>query len=116
MAKIWREPLDPTRHRDHFALGSWQPRRRLHAGPSFSYFVRVAGFTFEFASGEQIAACLAFLRTRIHPSSQIPVFAPEAGHWQAWHERLPANVLKGSKRQRVIAAMERALDLFGEGA
>ncbi len=102
MAKIWRELLDVSRHRDHFHAGSWSQRRREHEGPSFSYFVQVAGFTFELASVEQIRVCLAFFEMRIHPSSRTPVFAPESGEWQAWHERLPARMLKGSKRPRRI--------------
>ena len=113
MAKIWKEPLDVSRHRDHFHAGGWRHRTRKHDGPSFSYFVQVAGFTFELASVGQIRVCLAFFEMRIHPSSRKDVFQPETGEWQAWHERLPARLLKGSKRGRVIAALERALVMFG---
>lgn len=78
----------------------------------FSYFVQVAGFTFELASLEQIRECLSFFEQRVHPSSRAPVFTPEKGHWQAWHERLPARVLRGSKRERITAALRRALREF----
>jgi hypothetical protein len=44
----------------------------------------------------------------------MPVFEPEKGEWQAWHERLPARILKGSKRERVKKALLDALEAFSE--
>ncbi len=105
MAKVWREPLDPARHLDHFAPGSARPR----TGHGFAYFVRVAGFTFELASIEQIQQCLAWFAQPIHPSQREQVFQPETGEWQHWHARLPAFIKRGSKRERVIKALELAL-------
>ena len=116
MAKFWKEPLDPSRHHDHFYPGGPRPRAAGPRDVGFSYFVRVVGFTFEFASVDQIGECLSFLQTRIHPSSRAPVFAPEKGEWQAWHERLPKRVLKGSKRERVISALCDALSAFTASA
>jgi hypothetical protein len=110
MAKHWSEPLDPSRHRDHFHHGG-ASRRQIVAGAR-SYFVEVLGFTFEFASCAQIRACLAFMEQRIHESSRRPVFVHEKGEWQAWHERLPARILKASKRERVKAALRAALAAF----
>jgi hypothetical protein len=114
MAKHWKEPLDPSRHLDHFQAGGARSRSTERPGAGFSYFVQVVGFTFELASIEQLRACAAFFEQRIHPSSRAAVFEPEKGEWQAWHERLPARVLKGSKRERVLRALRDALASFSE--
>jgi len=113
MSKHWKEPIDPTRHVDHFHAGGARPRS-IGDGDAFAYFVRVVGFTFEFASVDQIRECLAFFAMRIHPSSRKPVFEPEKGEWQAWHERLPARVRSGSRRERVLKALLAALDAFSK--
>ena len=76
------------------------------------YFVRVCGFTFEFWSIEHIAVALAFFRQKIHSSSRL------SGNWgehdvtQRWFERLPFYLQETGKRERVIAALERALAKF----
>jgi hypothetical protein len=116
MAKFWKEPLDASRHRDHFRAGAASLRKPLPLGSASSYFVGVGGFTFEFASLAQIEECLAFFETRIHKSSRAQVFEPEKGEWQAWHERLPAHILKGSKRARVTKALRDALSSFSRPA
>lgn len=110
MAKIWSEPLDPARHVDHFYSRTF-PRTKKHDG-ELAYFVRVAGFTFEFVSVAQIRECLEWFSTPIHPSSRLPNIGPEKGEWQPWHSRLPAAIKKGSRRERVIAAMRQALVQF----
>jgi hypothetical protein len=74
--------------------------------------VTVAGFTFEFASTDQIRECLSFFERPIHGSSRKPVFEPEKGHWEAWHERLPPRILKGSRRERVAVALREAIASF----
>jgi hypothetical protein len=112
MAKFWREPLDPARHVDHFYAGGSVRRVAPARGPAFSYFVQVAGFTFEFASPDQVLACAAHFELRIHRSSRRPTFDPEKGEWQAWHERLPARILKRSKRARVVKALRDAHAAF----
>ena len=71
MAKFWKEPLDASRHRDHFHAGGASGREPLRG--RFSYFVEVAGFTVEFASVAQIEECLAFFETRIRESSRTRV-------------------------------------------
>jgi hypothetical protein len=116
MAKHWKEALDPTRHVDHFVAGGSVPRRRTR-GDEYSYFVRVAGFTFEFASVAQIRVALERFSTPIQPSSRQPVFEPEKGHWQPWDARLPAKILSGSRRERVVRALRDALaELAGDSS
>ncbi len=109
--KLWKEPLDPDRHVDHFGVGSATPRKRVH-GREQAYFVQVAGFTFELASIDQLGVALEWFATPIHPSSREPVFEHEKGEWQPWHSRLPAFIKKSSKRERVIEALRRALEAF----
>lgn len=110
MPKFWIEPVDPERHVDHFHAGSAHPRTR--GAGQLAYFVRVAGFTFEFATLDQIRECLAWFSFKIHPSSRVRVFEPEKGEWQLWHSRLPARVKKGSKRERVVKGLQAALVAF----
>jgi hypothetical protein len=114
VAKHWKEPLDPARHVDHFHAGNARRRTDERTGVGFSYFVDVAGFKFEFASTDQIRECLSFFQRPIHGSSREPVFEPEKGHWERWHERLPARILKGSRRERVIRALREALAAFAD--
>jgi hypothetical protein len=98
---------------DHFHPASAVRRKPLPLD-GLSYFVAVAGFTFEFVSVEQVRECLSFFEKRIHQSSRAPIFEPEKGEWEAWHERLPATILKGSKRGRVIKALRAALVEFSD--
>jgi hypothetical protein len=116
VAKWWREPLDVTRHRDHFCPGGWTASEP--ADPLLSrsaYFVRVCGFTFEFVSIDQLSACLRFYEQRIHPSSRQPTFVPEKGHWELWTERLPMYLREEPKRVRVVKALSAALSDFASG-
>ena len=121
MSKHWREPLDPKRHVDHHFAGGPRPRE-AETGEAYAYFVEVCRFTFELASLEQIEACVAFFERRIQPSSslvrdfqgssKLPVCQLEKGHYERWHERFPARILKGSKRDRIVRALQRALVEF----
>lgn len=106
--KCWTEPFDPDRHVDHFNTGGAVPRAR-ELGP-VQYFVKVAGFTFELASLDQLRETIAWFATPIHRSSRAPVFEPEKGKWQPWHARLPAKVKKGARRARVLKALRAALE------
>ncbi|MEX0653296.1 MAG: hypothetical protein WD534_10225 [Phycisphaeraceae bacterium] len=115
MSRHWRERCDPDRHVDYMStvhLGGFP--RKAAADPlieRWAYFVEVASFTFEFQSLEQIETCLAFFREKLHPSSRLPNVRLEH-YWQRWYERLPSRLFKQSQRQKVIAALERALTEF----
>jgi hypothetical protein len=76
------------------------------------YFVRVCSFTFQFHSVQQIQACFDFYDRKIQPSSRQHIGA--ADHWECerWFERLPLFLREEPKRQRVIKALQNALDLF----
>lgn len=112
MARHWKEPLRVGRHVDHFHPGRSRYRTE-RSGDGYACFVEVCGFTFELASIEQLRQTIAFFEMRIHPSSRFAVLdPPEKGEWQQWHERLPAKIRRGSRRERVLAALRAALEEF----
>ena len=76
--------------------------------------VTVCGFTFEFHSLEQLAACLEYYRRKHHPSGRLPRSIRAPDHWesQRWFERLPLYLREESKRLKVVAALTRALAEF----
>jgi hypothetical protein len=81
--------------------------------PHRVYFAQVEGFTFEFHSVDQVRACLDFYRRKISPSSRVSSSEiGSADHWemQRWFERLPGELRRDSKRTRVVAALEQAVE------
>lgn len=113
MARHWKEKLDPNKHRD-FMLGHQDaggfpvvpPRNNLlHA---WVYFVDVAGFTFQFASTDQIHEALCYFEEKVHPSTREYNNGLEH-YWQPWHCRLPPTLKSGAKRTKVVKALKAAL-------
>ena len=116
MAEIWKEvykpqqkgwpPPDPhsTNLMPSFPL---PPTLPVSLAPREVWFVRVCSFTFGFQTVEQLEACLAYYRKKIHPTSRMGV----GDHWEAqrWNERLPMYLLEEPKRKKVVAALEKAL-------
>jgi hypothetical protein len=111
---MWREQLDPTRHRD-FMVGHQdaggvpiEPR----ASDGWVYFVRECSFTFSFMSIAQLRECREYFSARLHPSHRVPGVYLEH-YWQRWFERLPAGLIADPKRSRILKALDRALVMFG---
>jgi hypothetical protein len=75
------------------------------------FFVNAAGFTFQFASLEQLRAALTYFEQRVHPSSREPDVTLEH-YWQRWFERLPQWLTEEPRRVRVLSALSRALQAF----
>ena len=109
MARISKEPV-PTFARSK----SLVPREII--------FVKAASFTFKFDSIQQLRECLQYYERKIHPSSRISakVFAAREGvdrkavlrwEFERWFERLPMYLLEEPKRQKVIKALSKALQL-----
>jgi hypothetical protein len=118
MARWWSEGLDPERHRDfmsstHIGGLPVEPADRLLARRV--YFVRAAGFTFQFVGLCQLRAALARFGRTIHPTSRWPGIDREH-FWQGWYERLPQWLLAKPRRVRVVAGLSRALAAFEAGA
>jgi len=105
--------------------------------PRWTYFVEVCGFTFRFSSLAQLREALAFYRQKTHPSSRLPdpewvrreaqhnprgyrdtisaAFAFERDALQRWFEKVPMYLQENGKRERVVQALERALEDFVPG-
>jgi len=109
MARISKEPikwLDGT--------ASLLPRHVI--------VVRVASFAFRFASIQQLRECIQYYQRKTHPSSRVPAktLAAQLGDdwreqrgWEVerWFERLPMHLLDEPKRQKVLKALSKALEL-----
>jgi hypothetical protein len=114
VAKIWNEPFDSTRHQNKMFNGPAAEGLDLYwraktIEPHDVFFVRVAGFTFEFHSVEQIRTCLAFYARKIHPTSRLSIDGGDHWEFQRWFERLPLYLQEEPKRKKVVAALEEAL-------
>ncbi len=119
MAAIWKEAYRPehkgwppphptsTTHMPGFPLPPILPASLV---PREVWFVRVCSFTFEFQTMEQLEACLAYYKQKIHPTSRVPE-EHFGDHWEAqrWFERLPMYLLEEPKRMKVVAALEKGL-------
>jgi len=120
MARIWKEKLDPERHRDYMqALERRDSPRAIPQPPSdnlvvkWVYFVHVCSFTFQFHSLEDIQKCLDYFSKKPIPptgSSGNP-FEP---YWRGWKERLPIWLKEEPKRKKVVKALQRALEEFSD--
>ena len=116
MAKHWKEPVDPERHRDFMSTSSVggipvNPKKT----DGFVYFVRECGFTFQFANLSQLETALAYFAERLH----APTRAWNNGlehFWQKWFERLPAGLNGGPKREKIQKALALALADFDAGS
>jgi hypothetical protein len=88
--------------------------------------VEVVSFTFRFADVAQLQKCIAYYKTKTHPTSRIPAkeLAADLGEdwreqrgWEVerWFERLPMYLLEEPKRQKVLKALEKAQNLVESG-
>jgi hypothetical protein len=91
--------------------------------PRHVIVVRVASFTFRFRTTEQLRECLKYYQQKTHPSSRIAAkaIAADIGEdwrelrgWEVerWFERLPMYLLEEPKRQKVIKALSKTLELI----
>lgn len=116
MTRISREPRLPIRwlHRTKSLL----PRDQI--------VVRVASFRFRFDDTAQLRKCIGYYKKKTHPSSRVPgkTLAAELGEdwreqrgWEVerWFERLPMYLLEEPKRQKVLKALTKALELAETG-
>ena len=119
MGRHWKEKYDRQKHRNrmwgHGCEVEDNPDPKLI--PKWVYFVTTCSFTFEFHSINQIHACLKYYSQKIRPSTIIPeedLWKHGGDHWefQRWHEKLPQRLLKESKRNKVVKALENALSEF----
>lgn len=124
MSRIWKEPrkrIVPGSSDEVFCpMYRGAPPADISPDPilipEWVYCVYVCGFTFKFWSIAQIQAALDFYSKKIHPSSRLD---DSSGYFwchhrevQRWYERLPLYLRKEGKRQRVVKALEQALQQF----
>lgn len=113
MARISKEPiswLDGT--------ASLIPRNVIE--------VRVASFRFRFENCEEIKKVIAYYEKKTRPSSRVSArkLAADLGEdwreqrgWEVerWFERLPMYLLEEPKRQKVLKALHKAVELEEAG-
>ena len=75
------------------------------------YFVREASFTFQFHSVQQIEEARAYFSQTVHPAGREPGHELEH-YWQRWFERLPAGLNGGTKRAKILRALNEAIKTF----
>jgi hypothetical protein len=119
MAKHWKEKYQPSTHINHMWGDGCEPDRTKDQvlDPTWVYFVRECGFTFEFHSLEQLEVCLAHFDQKMRPSTRIPEdelwkFGGDHGERQRWFERLPGDLFANTKRERIVKALSRAMEHF----
>ena len=123
MAKFWRERVDPDRHRD-FIGGGYRGDGVQDAGgwpvvpastDGWIYFVRECSFTFTFVTLAQLDEAREYFAKPVHPSRRRRGVSQEH-YWQHWYERLPSALTGGTKRTRILRALDAARQHFVQGA
>jgi hypothetical protein len=76
------------------------------------YFADVCNITFQFASIEQVQECKSYFSTPVQASTK------ETGHelehyWHPWYSKLPKGINKRSKREKVLKALDKILNNWG---
>jgi hypothetical protein len=90
--------------------------------PRDEIVVRVASFTFRFNNVVELRNCAKYFQQKIHPSSRIPAKRFESEYGKNWRslrgwdlegrfERLPMYLLEELKRQKVLKALRKALEV-----
>jgi hypothetical protein len=113
MARVSKEPLKRSDGKASLA-------------PRYVIVVRVVSFTFRFGTIEQLRECIKYYQQKTRPSSRVAAktIASQLGDdWRAirsweverWFERLPMYLLEEPKRQKVLKALFKALELVEAG-
>jgi len=99
MSKCWKEKMPKSGWVNKFT-------------PAYVYYVEVCGFTFEFLTIQDIIEVMNWFSQKIHKSTRLPDskwLRAEHDVAQRWYEKLPAYIKKGSKRSRIIKALDEAI-------
>ncbi|MEZ5008086.1 MAG: hypothetical protein R2728_11650 [Chitinophagales bacterium] len=109
MSKHWTEKYDPNIHKDFMSTyhvgGSSIDLNKLTSEKKI-YFVRECSFTFQFINLNQLDEMIEFVSSKVQPSSRREIGLDH--WWHSWKERLPKGLLKGSKRDKILKALEKA--------
>jgi len=113
MSKHWIETSPFPSHK--LPIGALQGLPDHEGDVREIYFIEVCGFTFEFYSIQQIQVASEWFSAKVHKSTRMkdePFLKAERDILQRWHERLPAEIKKGSKRERVVKALNKAVAAY----
>ncbi|MEZ5993057.1 MAG: hypothetical protein R3E76_11955 [Planctomycetota bacterium] len=82
--------------------------------PKEVYFVRVAGFTFQFLALRHLEIALSYFCQPFQKEGKIKDGLGSADHWevQRWFERLPKGLERKSRRADIAKALRNALEDF----
>jgi hypothetical protein len=120
MAKITVKDYRMGHYPNYMSYIDDEQLRRYHSSkglvPYQVCLVDVCGFRFIFHSVMQIELCHDYFAQKIRMSGRLPVYHENLGgdHYetQRWFERLPARLSHHSKRPKILAALERAIQDF----
>ena len=79
------------------------------------YHVEIDGFTFEFASLDELDACASTLSSRHLPSTDKETSAWEGGAGAHWLNKLPGDVKSWRYWAKAVRYLERAREAFERG-
>ena len=115
MSRVWKEVADPKKHYDFMSTynegGIPIEKSNDNLVPKWVYHAEVCGFTFQFASLEQVIECKEYFEKNVHPTTRDQ-HPPYEHYWHPWYCKLPKGINKGAKRQKVIKALNKLLDNF----
>ena len=83
--------------------------------PGKTYCVEVGGFTFTFRSLDELREYRAWFAAKLRPSARDKLGnIGDLAHWerQTRISKLPAKVIRGHNRERVVKAFDAALTYF----
>jgi hypothetical protein len=117
VARIWKQP----NHGRRFGDLHWEPQPEYARSllKKENICVNVCSFTFYFENRAEIESYISFFEKQTHPSSRFPIsegtdrFA--RWHSQRWFERLPMYLQEESKREKVLKALRKAVNLIDSG-
>jgi hypothetical protein len=118
VARIWKEAQDGRRYGD-------VPSRTLPAHaqtliPREFICVNVCSFTFRFQNTDEIREYVSFFEKKTHPTSRVPASMLPDCNFRHWHsqrryERLPMYLQEEPKREKVLKALRKAIELVEDG-
>ncbi|NIB44801.1 hypothetical protein HBA55_34795 [Pseudomaricurvus alkylphenolicus] len=117
MSRVWREIADPKKHSDFMSTynegGIPVKKSRDNLIEKWVYLAEVCGFTFQFASIEQVKECKAYFEKKVHPSTR-DIHPPHEHYWHPWYCKLPKGINGGTKRQKVLKTLDQILEKWGQ--
>ena len=113
MAQIWKERLNPEKHRDFMTEAQEaggrpveQPRDNLLE--KWVYFVQTPDCQLQFIERDHALEAKCYFEQKIHPARREWNNGLEH-YWQRWFERLPAGIHRDPNRERMLDALNKLI-------